>query len=91
MGKQRYHRIEELLKCKGDYFMTFNSFNFLEKEEIVKDFISAYQELAKNAKMNYKLREIITLYRNISRLCTLEEIINMFNKEFPYLFNCYKV
>lgn len=89
--KQRYRKIEELTKCKGDFFTAFNALNFSDREEIVESSVSCFHELMSYSKVNYKLRGVINLYRNITKLSNLEDMIIMINKEIPFLFNCYKV
>lgn len=89
--KQRYRKIEDLSKCHGDYYTAFNALNFSDREEIVETAVSCFQELMAYSKINFKLRGVMSVYRNIGKLSNLEEIILMLNREIPYLFNCYKV
>lgn len=89
--KQRYRKIEELSKCKGDFFSSFNTLNFVDREEIVENAVACFIELMAYSKINFKLKGVINIYRNISRLSKLEEILLMINRELPFLFNCYKV
>lgn len=71
--------------------ITFNSLSSNEKEEIIELFILAYNEMKNFGRVNYKLKGVITLYKNISKLNNFEELIIEFNKEISFLFNCYKV
>lgn len=91
MSSIRYKKIEDLLKSKGNYFMFFNSSSTNEKEELIDLFISSYHDMKKFSQTNFKLKGVITLYKNLSRQNRYEDVIQTFNKEIPYLFNCYKV
>lgn len=71
--------------------ITFNSLSPNEKEEIIELFILSYNEMKNFGRINYKLKGVITLYKNISKLNNFEEVIMTFNKEICFLFNCYKV
>lgn len=89
--KQRYRKIEELTKFKGNFFSSFNTLNFADREEIVENAVACFVELMAYTKINFKLKGVINIYRNISKLSKLEDILLMINRELPFLFNCYKV
>lgn len=91
MSSVKYKKIEDLLRCKGNSMITFNSLNSNEKEEIIELFILSYNEMKNFGRINYKLKGVITLYKNISKLNNFEEVIMTFNKEISFLLNCYKV